>query len=307
MSQIEYSVIIPVYRSAPYLKELIARTVATFGQMGKSCEIICVVDGSPDNSWSILKEIKQQGDTPLSLINLSKNVGQHRALLCGLSFSKGKAAILLDADLQTPPEEAVKLIDEYEKNAPDVVYGIYSSKKHPLWRNWGSKFLGWLLHKFGHFNRKGSSFKLLDRTIIDNICRVGVGYIFIDEIMAWFTSNISYVEVEHHENKDGKSTYSLFSLIKMTLQIILNYTTIPLRLMTIGGSVSGLVCIFIGLFFIYRKLVFNVQLGFTATIVVICFGLSIILFCLGIIGEYIRRLYFLQISKPPFTIKEMIE
>ncbi|MEZ4931486.1 MAG: glycosyltransferase family 2 protein [Saprospiraceae bacterium] len=307
MSQIEYSVIIPVYRSAPYLKELIARTVATFGQMGKSCEIICVVDGSPDNSWSILKEIKQQGDTPLSLINLSKNVGQHRALLCGLSFSKGKAAILLDADLQTPPEEAVKLIDEYEKNAPDVVYGIYSSKKHPLWRNLGSKFLGWLLHKFGHFNRKGSSFKLLDRTIIDNICRVGVGYIFIDEIMAWFTSNISYVEVEHHENKDGKSTYSLFSLIKMTLQIILNYTTIPLRLMTIGGSVSGLVCIFIGLFFIYRKLVFNVQLGFTATIVVICFGLSIILFCLGIIGEYIRRLYFLQISKPPFTIKEMIE
>ena len=93
----------------------------------------------------------------------------------------------------------------------------------------------------------------------------------------------------------------------MTIQIILNYTTIPLRLMTIGGSISGLVCTLIGIYFIYRKIVFDVPLGFTATIVVISFGISIILFCLGIIGEYIRRLYFLQISKPPFTIKEMIE
>lgn len=305
--QYDYSIIIPVYNSQGSLVELLDRIHAVFQENQYSFEIICVNDASTDKSWDILKEIKQHASYPLKLIQFSINFGQHKALLCGMNFAKGKSSILIDSDLQIPPEEINKLILRKKETKADVVYGEYHQKQHHALRNKSSQILGWILNKFGSYQARGSSFKIIDQSIVNKITTTGFEYIFIDEILSWYTSNFDYVEITHLERKEGKSSYTHIKLIKMALQIILNYTTLPLRIMTYSGLFIGIICFFIGVYFIFHKLMYDSVLGFTAIIVSVLFSTGLLLFSLGIIGEYIKKIYFVQLAKPPFTIKKIIE
>ncbi len=127
-THIEYSIVIPVYNSEKSLSILFDGITDTMNRMGKSYEVIFVDDGSKDTSWDVLQAIKQQDEEHVTAIKLAKNFGQHNALLCGFSFAKGTAIITMDDDLQHPPEEISKLIEQYEKTKADVVYGSYKSK-----------------------------------------------------------------------------------------------------------------------------------------------------------------------------------
>jgi glycosyltransferase involved in cell wall biosynthesis len=304
MKTIDISIVIPVYNSAKSLKELFERINRTLLSSGKSYELILVDDGSKDESWKVLKEIKKNNTENVLAIRLEKNVGQHNAIICGFNFSKGSIVITMDDDLQHPPEEIPKLIQQYEKSQSEVVYGIYKSRKHGFMRSAGSYMVQKSAKYFADYKGNvGSSFRLFTRPIIDQIKNHSQNFIFIDEIIHWYTGDIDFVPVEHHARKQGKSSYNLIKLIRLYFSVLVNFTAWPLKIMTYIGSLSSILSFLIGVRFIIKKMYFNQEVeGFTALIVAITFSTSLILICLGIIGQYLYKIYQQQNGKPPYAV-----
>lgn len=303
----EFSVIIPVYNSEKTLEELFKRIINIFSYLDKSFEVVFVDDGSNDDSWNILKDIKVKNQETVKAIKLSKNFGQHNAIFCGLGFAEGNYIITIDDDLQTPPEEIPKLINAMSSENSDMVYGYYKNKKHSIFRNAGSSMLkktGKLLKKS---HGEGSSFRLFTKELSEKILTHSQNFVFIDELLLWYTDDISFCAVEHMKRKEGKSGYSNIKLINLALNLMIYYSAIPLKIMTWGGLLSSIISFLIGVYFLLRKMIFHhVPIGYTSLIVAILFSTSLIIFSLGIIGEYIYRLYMLQNKKPSFSIKKVI-
>lgn len=308
MSSCRYTVVTSVYQTAAFLENLLERIDQVMKDVAGGYEIICVDDRSPDESWSVLKKIQAEKDYPLRLIRLAHNHGQHRALLCGMQAARAsEAVILLDSDLQNPPEEIPRLLAAFDEHQPQVVYGMAKTKRQASWRNAGSRIIGHFLLRQGALPPFASPYKLISRPLVDQLTSSRFEYVFLDAMISWYTQDIVKVNVEQDERAEGKSSYGLGKLLVMSMQIIINYTALPLRIMTYGGLLVALICFGLGIYFIINKIFFAVPLGFTATIVIITFGIAVILFSLGIIGEYIRRLYFSQLGKPKFNIQEISE
>lgn len=302
----DFSVVVPVYNSAASLEELYKRVSALFLSMNKSFEIIYVNDQSPDNSWDVICDLKAKYKE-VRAIHLAKNAGQQNATLCGIQQSKGDLVVSIDDDLQTPPEEISKLIACMESTNADFVYGIYDAKRHSLIRNIGSKFFNVFFKLIASTSGKGSSFRLLKRSLVNKIHEIGHDYFLLDEVLSWYTHDIQQVLVEHHHREEGSSGYNTLRLIQMSLNYSINYSVFPLRMMTYFGFFVSLVFFGIGMYFIYQKLYEDVELGFTSIIVSIFFSAGIMLFCMGIIGEYISRIYLKEHKRPPYVIKEILE
>jgi len=303
----DFSVIIPVFNSEGTLKELFEGIKNTFEDLGKSFEVIAVEDGSSDNSWKVLESIKEQHPTLITIIRFTKNYGQHNATLCGFDYSSGDLLVTIDDDLQIDPVEIKKLCTKYTESEADLIYGFYKKKKHSPFRNLGSKFLKKSSKQLFKAPGEGSSFRLIKKDLAKNIIQHLQHFVFIDELLLWYTDNIDFIEVRHEKRKHHKSGYSYFKLFKIFTNIIIYYTAVPLKIMTYGGFFLSLFSFLLGLRFILRKIFLNVELGFTSLIVTILFSTSLILFCLGIIGEYLRRIYTVQNKKPPYSIKKIIK
>lgn len=306
MEQPLYSVIIPVYNSEGTLAELCERIIAFFARRGESVEILMVNDGSADDSWAMIGEVCLRYPGQVTGIDLARNFGQHKALLCGLKNSRGQYAITMDDDLQYHPEDIQSLIECQQASKADVVYGVSQRKKHNLIRNWGSLLVAWIFRKYAHMPRKGSSFKLISRHIIDQVKDYNHPYVFLDEVLGWYSRKTSYAVVRHEDRRTGVSGYNSLRLIRYTIQILFSYTTLPLQLITWLGLLSFFVCLGIIIYFIYMKYTYGAELGFTALIVSIFMSTGLILFCIGIIGEYLSRLFIIQTDKPIFIVKEII-
>lgn len=304
-NNLEYSVVVPVYNSEETIEELFNRISTVFQDLHKSYEVIFVDDGSIDNSWNVLAQLKEKHPGIITAIKLTKNYGQHNATFCSLEFAKGAAIITIDDDLQTPPEEIKKLISCYNENFSDLIYGFYAKKKHAFFRNLGS----WIIKKTAMIRinayGEGSSFRLLKHDLAKKILLHNLDFVYIDELLLWYTNDISYIKVEHLKRKSKRSGYTSIKLFKLTTNIIIFYTAIPLRIMTYGGLIVSFISLCVGIRFILRKVFFDVPLGYTSIIVSILFSTSLILFCLGIIGEYLSRLYKIQNKKPPYSIKKI--
>lgn len=303
----DYSIVVPVYNSENTLEELCARVEETFNKMNSTFEIILVNDMSTDGSWWKIKLLKEKYGDKLLGINLRKNFGQHKALLCGFQFAKGKYMVTIDDDLQFFPEDISLLIDRAKSTSADLVYGTYADERqHSPVRKWGSNFVGYMFEKFGNTTGQGSSFKVVHHSVIDKIKDYNHSFTFVDEILSWHTTKIEWVPVRHAPRKEGNSGYSVPKLTLLSLNLILSYTTIPLRFMTWFGLISFIISLILVGVFIYQKVVYGSPLGFTALIVSIFMSSGLILFSLGIIGEYLNRLFALQHRKPPYQIQEIL-
>lgn len=306
MDKKDFSVVVPVYNSAKMLEELYVRIDKFFTEKQKSFEVIFVDDGSADNSWQVLSTLKKHSPQTITAIKLTQNYGQHNALFCGLTFVKGEWVITIDDDLQTPPEEIGKLLLTQENTGAELVYGYYEKKEHSLIRNAGSWFVSKIFKNFANMSGKGSSFKLISSLVTEKVISRNYRMFFLDEILAWHTDNIEHVVVNHLPRKEGQSGYTLFKLFKITLKLVVGYTAFPLKIISWFGLLSALICLgFVG-YFIYMKYTYGAELGFTSLIVSIFFSTGLILFSLGIIGEYIRRLYIGETGKPSFTVKTVL-
>ncbi len=306
MRQPAYSVVIPVFNSALSLEELAAGLHSVFTGLGADYEVILVDDDSDDNSWDVLTSLKAKDPEHITAVRLSRNFGQHNATLCGLGFAKGEFVLSMDDDLQMPPAEIPKLIARQQETKADLVYGIFGVKSHSAVRNLGSaslkKSAKWLQNSPG----EGSSFRLMTGDLVKKILHHHQNFIFLDEVLQWYTNAIAFTEVVHLPRKFKQSGYTFRKLLSLMANILLYYTTVPLKLLVFGGFALSMFSLAFGLYFIVKKLFYDVPLGYTSLIVAILFSTSIILFSLGVIGEYLRRIYQLQNQKPSFSIRQVL-
>ncbi len=302
----KYSVVVPVFNSEPALEELYSELASVFQKLDLSFEVIFVDDSSGDDSWQVLKALKKSHPEQITVVRLARNFGQHNATLCGFSFAKGERIITIDDDLQNPPSEIAKLHKAEEETEADVVYGVYRKKRHSAIRNVGSQSLKRSAKLIHSSPGDGSSFRLIRRELVEKILNHAQHFLFLDEVLHWYTDDIAFVQVEHHPRKYNRSGYSVRKLVKLLGNILLQYTTLPLKFLVYGGLIGSLITFVLVVYYLVLKFRFDVPLGYTSLIISILFSTSIILFSLGIIGEYLRRIYLVQNKKPPYSIKKVL-
>lgn len=303
----ELSVVIPVYRSEATLEMLFERLIPSLDALGRTYEVVLVEDGSPDGSWMKLESLQRQYSDRVIAIQLMRNSGQHNALMCGLRHASGDFVITMDDDLQNPPEEISRLLEEIEKSDCDLVYGNYAEKKHSSFRNLGSQVVNsFYRHVFGT-HVTVTSFRVIRRPLLEAIRHCNQTYLFLDGLLAWNTRRIGSVVVEHHARSVGESTYSIGKLIMLSLNLFTSFSLIPLQLI----SVLGIGALSIGATLAvtcFGLLLFGGTVSGSmaiATLVLLLSGLQLL--SLGIFGEYMGRMHMHLNGKPQYHERQILE
>lgn len=298
-----YSVVVPVYNSQETLEKLFKRTQNTFRSLKLEFEMVFVNDCSRDDSWEVLQNLQQSYPDQITTIHLAKNFGQHNALMCAFHHIKGDFVITIDDDLQIPPEEIKKLINKQNQTGADVVYGIYDRKKHSLFRNLGSNAVQLIFRRIFKTTGNITAFRLIKGDIIRSIRQHRQSFVFVDGLLHWHTQFFDRELVKHEKRTFGRSGYSLKKLLLLTSNLLFNFTTYPLRLLVFLGTFFSVTSFLIGLYYLMRKVFYDVPMGYTSQIVSIFFSSGVILLVIGVVGEYIGRIYSLQNDKPQFSIR----
>ncbi len=288
------SIIIPVFNAEKSLTELSNRIISVLESKTKQdFEIILVNDASKDRSWDIMKQLHKK-DSRIKIIDLAKNCGQHAAMHCGLQHFSGDYVLLMDDDLQHPPEEIPKLISHILANPDiDVVIGTFAEKKHSIIRNAGSKAMKKVSKKMfkTESNLRLTNFRIMRADIANAIAKIQVNKPRIGHFILLTTRNISTVIVQHDDRKYGKSGYTFSRLVKDFILNIINNSSFPLRLISYFGITLSLISFVIAIVFIGRYFIYGTSIkGWTSLMVVSTLLSGFILFSLGIIGEYLIRI-----------------
>lgn len=304
-----YSIVIPCYKSSETIEEVVTSTLSVMKKLNKeNVEFVLVNDCSPDNGKTIdkLRQLAKEYSF-VKVINLAKNVGQHNAMMAGLRHATGDIIISMDDDMQTRPSELPKMFAEFE-NGYDVVYGCYPEKKHSAFRNFGSWFnritVTWLLKKPKEI--RSSSFWIMHKFVKDSIVTYTGSHTYLLGLILRTTHNIKSVEVNHFEREHGTSGYTLKSLLGLWSNII-GFTSKPLELAMHMGYFVSFCSIVAAVIVFIRKLVNPaLTVGWPSIIIAIFFSLGILLAFMGLIGEYIGRMYIQINNEPQYVIKESI-
>lgn len=302
------SIIIPCYNSEQSISEVVLLIDKEMNNLCKSYELVLVNDNSKDNTYLKIKELCDKYSN-ITGINLSRNFGQHNAIMAGLNhISKDSEFVLfLDDDLQTHPSQICKLIHKINEGY-DVVYGIYNEKHHSIFRNLGSKFNSWTIRLLTDRPKhlRTSSFWIARRFICDEIIKYKSSYPFLSGLVFRVTHNVGNVYIEHFQRKYGKSNYNIKRLIKLWSTLI-NFSVVPLRISIIFGSILGVLG-FLTTFVILIKKYLNpaVPVGWSSIMATMFILSGINLIFMGIIGEYIGRIFMASNDKPQFIVKEIV-
>lgn len=291
---IKYSIVVPVYNSAPTLDELYNRVKRVFEiTLNEPFEMILVDDSSHDNSFAKMTELSRN-DSRIVSVQLAQNFGQHNALLCGFSHARGDYIITIDDDLQHPPEEIPKLIAAMEANEKiDVVIGKYETKKHSLIRNIGSKVINGIAR---HTNEKTShldmtSFRLIKRFVIDYLLEINIRTPRIGYLITAITDKIVNVTVQHDERKYGHSQYTFKRLVNDFKVEVLSNTVLPLIIVRDIGILLFFISIVMSIIYLIKYFSSDIDvLGWTTLVILLLLFFGVTLFSIGIIGEYLMRI-----------------
>jgi undecaprenyl-phosphate 4-deoxy-4-formamido-L-arabinose transferase len=300
-----FSIVIPVYNGARTVGRLVERLSEVLPEGG--FQIVLVNDGSQDESHEVCLELSAK-DPFITYVNLARNFGEHNAVMAGLQFVEGDYTVIMDDDFQNPPEEVLKLVDEARLGQFDVVYTYYSKKRHSIFRNLGSRFNNWVAN-FMLDKPKDlylSSFKCLSLFAVKEILKYNGPYPYIDGLVLRSTRNIGKIEVSHASREEGSSGYTLRKLVRLWLNMFVNFSVMPLR----ASSVLGLVFSTLGLIFsvavIIEKLLHpEIPIGWPSLIVVVMMFSGVQLLMLGLIGEYLGRLFLSMNATPQFAVREV--
>jgi len=299
------SIVIPVYNGAKTIHKLVVEVRKTLSAYHP--EIILVNDGSIDNSEQVCENIATTFPDVIA-ISLRKNFGEHNAVMCGLNHVTGDYVAIIDDDFQNPPSEIIKLLDEARKGY-DVVYSKYKSKKHNIFRNIGSRFndsmATILLEK-----PRGlylSSFKIISKSLIDEIIGYHGPFPYIDGLIFRSTGNISSVYVEHSKRNEGRSNYTFKKLVSLYLNMFINFSIKPLRFFIFMGILVFLTGLGLAISFVIEKFQHpDIPAGWAsiAILIILFSGFQIIF--LGVLGEYLGKQYLHQNGYPQWTIKKIV-
>jgi len=300
------SLVIPVYKGEQSIGRLTDELVSVLKEW-YDLEIVLVNDNSPDNSEAVCEGLFKKYPDIVCFCSLAKNVGEHNAVMAGLNQATGDYMVIMDDDFQNPISEVVKLIDYATGNDCDVTYTYYQKKKHSFFRNLGSRFndkvANVMLKK--PKNLYLSSFKALNRFIVDEIKKYDLPYPYIDGLILRTTDKIAKVEVEHRERAAGRSGYTFTKLVRLWLNMFTSFSILPLRVSAVMGMIFSLLGLGLGVFTVIEKLAKpGLPIGYAATIVVVSIFAGIQLLSLGMIGEYVGRIFMSFNKKPQYTIRK---
>lgn len=303
-----YSIIIPVYRSEKILDKTINRVLTVCDSQGYNVELVLVNDGSPDDSWEIMRRWSQK-DKRVRSVNLLRNYGQHTAVYCGIKLSKGDFLITMDDDLQNPPEELHHLINKISEGF-DLVFAEFNQKMHAGVRKLGSKLIGYLNGKiFGKPKHiKLTNFRIFTRSTAQRLLDYRTNYPYIPGLLLMSASKMANVKTEHHKREIGSSNYTLIRILQLVARLLFNYSSYPLKIVSGAGIIISLLSFVAGLFFIFKSLILGVEVeGWTTIVALLSFLCGFILIMLGIMGEYLARIMNQLASSEPYQIREVVE
>ena len=289
------SIIIPILDEEDNIHIAYERLINVLGNLEKkyNYEILFNDNNSTDNSFTIVKEIAEK-DKNVKVIKFSKNFGYQKSILTGYKKITGDLAMQLDCDMQDPPELIPSFLKKYEEGY-DVVYGIRATRKENFLINFTRKFFYWLIDKLSenHIPRDAGDFRLVNRKVINQIVKIKDSQPYIRGAIAAMGFNQCGIEYNRDARARGKSKFGFRKLISLGLDGILNHSTIPLRISTFIGLAISLIALSMTLFYIYGKIYYGEgwNAGFATTTVLILFSLSVNAMLLGIIGEYLGRIY----------------
>lgn len=299
-----FSIIIPIYNEEENIVELYSRITDVMEKVG-TYEIIMVDDGSRDRSWEMIKDLHEK-DTRIKGLSLSRNFGHHIAITAGLDYARGDAVLLMDGDLQDPPEEIPKLYKKF-KEGYELVYGIRKERKDSLLKRATSYIFWWLINNLSGIDipKNQTLLRIFDRKILDALKGMRERARFIHGLIAWTGFKTVLQEVEHAPRKHGRSKYNAIKLFRLAFNAITSFSTFPLRLATYLGVLSAGIGLLYGFYFIYKKIFLGIPvLGYASIIVAVLFIGGIQLLILGIIGEYLGRVYHEVQARPIYILKE---
>ena len=308
MTEFELSVVIPVYRSEPVLEALMARLLPVLDGLGVEYEIVFVEDGSPDRAWRVLESLQAGNPGRVVAIQLMRNYGQHNALMCGFRHARGRYVVTMDDDLQNPPEEIPKLLGVIRDSDLDLVYGGIDSKQHARWRNAGSA----LVNAFYRYTFKTrvtiTSFRIVRRELIDSILPYNLNFTFIDGLFAWNTRRVGEVLVEHHPRTSGRSGYNLGRLAALGLNLLTNFSIVPLRVVSGFGLIAAVGGFVLAVFYLVQYLRSSIGVpGYASIIIVMLILGGLQLLSMGVMGEYIGRMHINVNNMPQYVVRQVLD
>jgi len=297
------SIVIPVYNGARSIGELVDALSGLAISGGH--DIVLVNDGSPDDSLEVCRRLVGEARVPITLVSLARNFGEHNAVLAGLRHAHGAHVITMDDDLQNPPEEVERLLVHACRTGKEVVYTAYDEKQHSLWRNLGSRFTN-RVADFVLDKPRGlylSSFRCMTAFVAREIARYDGPFPYIDGLILQVTHDIDRLTVRHLPRAVGRSNYTVRRLMRLWISMFVNFSVMPLRLSTLTGvtlSLLGAIGVLIAL---GEALLYSPPPGWASLMAAVLLLSGVQLLILGIVGEYVGRLYLTANRKPQSVVK----
>ncbi|MBY4796996.1 glycosyltransferase family 2 protein [Collinsella sp. AGMB00827] len=300
------SVVIPCYYSEQVIDRVVDLTAAALTELGHPFEFILVNDGSTDGTFDRIRELAQ-GPFAITGVNLARNFGQHAAIMCGLRHANGDLVLVMDDDLQTHPSQIGLLLEEACQGW-DVVFAAYGDLREAWWRRLGSGFTVWTMRALTGRPRgiEVSNFFVMRRFVAEELTRYEGPFVYIQGLLFKATHHMANVSVQHFDREVGRSGYTLKSLIALW-STVLNFSMVPLRLASIlGAGVGGVGFVGAIVLAIRRLLDPSLQLGWSSLMVTILICAGCILLCLGVMGEYLGRLFMTVNRSPQYVERESV-
>ena len=300
------SIVVPLYNAAATLPALHQEISAL--QVEGGHELIIVNDGSRDETEAVALKLVRESQMPMTFLSLSRNFGEHNAVLAGLRAVSGRYAVTLDDDLQNPPSEALKLLAVAEAENRDVVFGIYERKEHAWWRNAGSQLTN-LLADFVVEKPKRlylCSFRCLSRFVVDEITKSRTPYPYIDGLIFQVTQNVGTARVRHVERTQGSSGYNFRKLMRLWISMLVNVSILPLRLMTLAGMITSALGFLAIIEVVLEHLWSRTPTGWSSLMAAMLLLSGTQLLLLGILGEYVGRIYLGISEKPQSVVRKQV-
>jgi undecaprenyl-phosphate 4-deoxy-4-formamido-L-arabinose transferase len=304
------SVVIPVHNEQENLEELYSRLTQVLDKLGKSYEIILTNDGSTDNSSVMLQALHNRRPDQIRVIEFNGNFGQHMAIMAGFERVRGQIIITMDADLQNPPEEIGKLVAAMEAGH-DVVNAYRQDRQDSLWRlqvsKWHNKLREWMMPKL-KMKDEGCMLRAYRRDIVDLMVSTEESSTFIPALALTYAANPTEVGVAHAERSAGTSSYNLYKLIRYNFDLVTGFSVFPLQIFTMIGLLISMCSFGFVVFLMLRRLIVGPEVeGVFTLFAVLFFLLGIVLFGLGVVGEYVGRIYQEVRKRPRFVVRRVIE
>jgi len=305
----EVSVVIPIYNEQAGLAALFARLYPALDRLGTSYEIVFINDGSRDQSVSILAEQFRARPDVTRVVLFNGNYGQHMAILAGFEAARGQIMVTLDADLQNPPEEIGNLVAKM-REGHDYVGSIRRKRRDAAWRTYASKAMNRLREKITNIKitDQGNMLRAYGRNVVDLMNQCGEVNTFVPALAYRFARNPTEIVVEHEERSAGESKYSLYSLIRLNFDLVTGFSLIPLQMFSMLGMLMSFASAALVAALLVRRLFMGAEAEGVFTLFAIAFFfMGVILFGIGLLGEYIGRIFQQVRARPRYVVQAILQ